>query len=60
MRFSLHAVNYGEGLTCLEGVSRQHLFLALNSAVETTPESEELALLLKAMETLEPRFVQAR
>lgn len=53
------AVNYGEGLTCLEGESKKHLFLALNSAVEAQSESEVRELLLQAMETLEPRFVQA-
>ena len=54
------AVNYGEGLTYLEGVSKNHLFLALNSAVDANPESEVRDSLLRAMETLEPRFVQTR
>ena len=53
------AVNYGEGLTCLEDVSKKHLFLALNSAVEAEPDSEVRELLLRAMETLEPRFVRS-
>ena len=54
------AVNHGEGLTSLEGHSRQHLFLALNSALEAAEDPREQDLLLRAMETLEPRLVQTR
>ena len=53
-------VKHVEGLTSLEGRSRRHLFLSLNSAAEATSDSEEREVLLKAMEALEPRLVRVR